>query len=125
MPWLQVGWRPISTLRFAAACPPHFSGIQGVEFFFVTSKALFCSAIHFAEACGKSVTVGTMKCDDTEELGEQILRVNYVNRKICVCVKQCRRQSVPKSETAKAAGLPVDCAGAFRGNHGGRNQDQI
>lgn len=24
---------------------------------FVTSKALFCSAIYFAEACGKSVTV--------------------------------------------------------------------
>jgi hypothetical protein len=57
MPWLQVGWRPISTLRFAAACPPRSSGIQGLEFFFVTSKALFCSAIYFAEACGKSVTV--------------------------------------------------------------------
>jgi hypothetical protein len=25
-----------------------FSGIQGLEFFFVTSKALFCSAIYFA-----------------------------------------------------------------------------
>jgi hypothetical protein len=31
-----------------------------LEFFFVTSKALFCSAIYFAEACGKSVTVGTI-----------------------------------------------------------------
>jgi hypothetical protein len=47
----------MSTLRFAAACPPRSSGIQGLEFFFVTSKALFCSAIYFAEACGKSVTV--------------------------------------------------------------------
>lgn len=41
--------------------PPRSSGIQGVEFFFVTSKALFCSAMYFAEACSKSVTVGTIK----------------------------------------------------------------
>ena len=26
----------------------------------MTSKALFCSAIYFAEACGKSVTLGTV-----------------------------------------------------------------
>ena len=51
----------MSTLRFAAACSPRSSRIKGLEFFFVTGKALFCSAIYFAEACGKSVTVGTMK----------------------------------------------------------------
>jgi hypothetical protein len=33
------------------------------------------------------------------------------------CVKQCRCRSVPKSETAKAAGSPVHSAGAFWGNH--------
>jgi hypothetical protein len=85
-----------------------------MEFFFVTSKALFCSAIHFAEACGKSVTVGTMKCDDTEELGEQILPVNCVNRKICVCVKQCRRRSVPKPTYEMLAPFPGKPKGMHR-----------
>ena len=70
----------------------------------MTSKALFCSAMYFAEACGKSVTVGTMKCDDTEELGEQTLRVNCVNRKICVCVKQCR---VNQCQSLKRQRRPV------------------
>jgi hypothetical protein len=41
----------------AAACTPHSSGIHGLEFFFVTSQALSCGAIYFAEVCGKSVTV--------------------------------------------------------------------
>ena len=47
-----------STLRFwPRRALPHSSGIHGLEFFFVTSQALSCSAIYFAEGCGKSVTV--------------------------------------------------------------------
>jgi hypothetical protein len=117
VPWLQVGW-PTSTLRFAAACSPRFSGIQGSPFFFVTSEALFCSAIHFAKACGKSVTVGTIKRrrDRGTRRIRPFVRAGSISAKReCACVKQCRCRSVPKSETARAAGSPAHCAGPFWG----------
>ena len=51
---------------------------------FVTSEALFCSAIHFAKACGKSVTVGTIKWRRSRNSANAILRAG--------CVNQCQAQ---------------------------------
>jgi len=72
----------------AAACTPHSSGIHGLEFFFVTSQALSCGAIYFAEACGKSVTVGSnvgrvLRCRGCSHAhlvrkGGQVIRSHYV-----------------------------------------------
>jgi hypothetical protein len=69
---------------------------------------------HFGDA-----TTGTVQCDPgghgagTDFNLWRTVSISATRRDL-MC-QQCRRRSVPKSETAKATGSPVDCAGAFLG----------